>query len=257
MQSKKAYFSVDLELLRDIKAFKEVIKDEPSFINEIKTLLNFFDEHKIKATFFVCYNYIIKNEEIIKEILLRDHDLGLHYVNHHNEEVSIEEFSSEIKKAKEDIRLRFNHDLVGYRAPAFNLTNDQYQVLADLGFKYDSSFFIYKNAFYYSTFEIKDTLKEFPVWSSKQFPLAGGAYLRLLPRFVMKKKFKRYIKKNNYYNFYIHPYDYSSQKIFKQKAPLKMKLFFSKGTKQYLNRIKWMVQQLQETGFTFKLYKED
>lgn len=256
-ESKKAYFSVDLELLSDIESFSKIIKEEPDYSNEIETLLIFLDNFNIKATFFACYNFIIKNERLINRIILKGHDLALHYVNHRNDNITVNEFIKEIELAKKDIKNRFGVDIIGYRAPSFNLNNDQYQALIKLGFKYDSSYFLYKRANFYSNFEVINSLKEFPVWSSKSFPLAGGAYLRLLPFFLMKSKFKRYLKRNNYYNFYIHPYDFSTQVIYKKNTPIKMKLFFSKNTQNYLNRIKWLVEYLFKKGFKFNLYKED
>lgn len=257
MSNKKAYFSVDLELLSDIEKFVNIIKEEPDYSKEILTLLNLLDEYNIKATFFACYNYILKNKQIIEELLKRGHDLGLHYVNHKNEDINIDTFIKEVSSAKENIKAMFEVDVIGYRAPSFNLTNEQYQALKELGFKYDSSYFIYKKANYKSTFEVNDKLKEFPVWNSSSYPLAGGAYLRLLPGFLMKKKLKKHLKKNKCYNFYVHPYDFSTQKIYKKGTSLKLKLFFSKNTNNYLTRIKWLIEQLFKNDFIFKLYKEE
>lgn len=257
MEIKKAFFSVDLELLTDIKEFRPFIREEPNYIEEIKKLLKLLDKYDIKATFFACYNYILENKYIIELILSKGHDLGFHYLNHRNESINIDKFIKEVKYAKNNIEKMFQIELIGYRAPLFNLSNEQYQVLSDLGFKYDSSYFAYSKANYYAKFKPDNSLVEFPVWPINKYPLAGGAYLRLLPNFIIKRKLKSYLKKETYYNFYVHPYDYSIKNILIRKTPLKLKLFFNRGVKTYLDLIKWLIKHLINEGYKFKLYRKD
>lgn len=257
MKHKYAYFSVDLELLCDIPAFQSALAGEPDFTKEVGRLFDFFEAHAIKATFFASANYIAQNPRLITHLLAKGHALGLHDVDHTLADVHINEFTNQIRAAKQTIEQDFKTVVGGYRAPAFKLSNAEYHALAALGFTYDSSYFAYRRAANLNNFEPDATLREFPVWSKQSFPLAGGAYIRLLPTFIAKFMLKAYIRQNMYYNFYIHPYDISPQKFWRGDASRRMKLFFGRGRATYLRKVTWLVKTLYKEGYTIRLYEEE
>jgi len=252
---KTAYFSIDLENLKDIEKFSPWIKEEPNFDLEIKSILELLDKYQIRATFFACANYFLVNKEIIATIIDKGHEIGLHGIDHKNETIDPESFKKSIREAKKTIEKEFEITLTSYRAPSFNLTQEIYDTLSENGFTSDSSTFNYRKAFYNSNFVENEKVKEYPVWKEKSYPLAGGAYNRLLPTVIFKGKFLKHIKENTYYNFYVHPYDLSQKKIIDKKAPIRMKMFFSNGRKRYLKKIEWMIQSLLKHGYKFQIYQ--
>ena len=52
----------------------------------------------------------------------------------------------------------------------------------------------------------------FPIMG-KQIPISGGGYLRLLPWILMKSLINQYLKQNDLYVFYIHPFELSELDI--------------------------------------------
>lgn len=257
-RNKKAYFSVDLENLKDIGGFSPHITEEADFSTEIMQILDLLDKYNIKATFFACYNFILENSAIIELIIGRSHDIGLHYVDHFNKPVSLADYCNNIKEAKRETESKYNIVLRGYRAPAFNLNQEQSDALKEIGFEFDSSYFVYKKAQYYSSFNLNEArLSEFPVWEHERYPLAGGAYNRLLPDFAFRRKFLKHIKQSDYFNFYMHPYDISEKKIVRSNTHMKIKMFFKMGCKKYLGKIEWIIKKLAENNYKFMTYKED
>jgi polysaccharide deacetylase family protein (PEP-CTERM system associated) len=112
------------------------------------------------------------------------------------------EFREDTRQAKDLLEQISGRHVLGYRAPSFSITNQSLwalEILADLGFAYDSSIFPIEHPSYgmieASRFPFKiDTpsgaLVEFPLptlqLGGKRAPIGGGAYLRLLPYFYTR-----------------------------------------------------------------------
>ena len=76
------------------------------------------------------------------------HEIGSHY-NHHDLMTfqSLEEIEDNLGLAKESIKLAVGDDPLGFRAPAFSIKPDNYDVFNLIGkyFKYDSSCVVHSN----------------------------------------------------------------------------------------------------------------
>ncbi len=108
----------------------------------------------------------------------------------------------------------------GFRAPVFSLTEKTkwaFKILSDLGFLYSSSVLPAKNPLYgWESFGmwpqiINDQILEVPMTLDRigplNIPFAGGIYFRVLPEFIIRKKFLKISKKHLPVLGYFHPYD--------------------------------------------------
>ena len=118
----------------------------------------------------------------------------------------------------------------GFRAPIFSITRKNLyllDVLADLGLEYDSSIFPKAMPRYgidgfnpeprnYSLPE-GGRIVELPLtvvpWCGRDWPVAGGGYVRLMPRFMLNPMIKRLGKIGRPYIFYTHPYEFDPRPI--------------------------------------------
>ena len=113
--------------------------------------------------------------------------------------------------------------VIGYRAPGFSITPQTewaFDILANHGFKYDSSIFPGKRDFgHYNSFnkepvivktashdiiEFPQTLFDFGLF---KFSCFGGGYFRLFPGFFIKILSERIINNNKPLIIYMHPRD--------------------------------------------------
>ena len=106
-------------------------------------LLDLYEKHKVKATFFYT-GYIAKlYPEVVKMAFERGHEIGSHGLTHRSEKafdvLSYSEQIEHLKKSKEIIEDITGTEIISFRAPAARVNNDIVKALAQTGFKIDSS----------------------------------------------------------------------------------------------------------------------
>jgi peptidoglycan/xylan/chitin deacetylase (PgdA/CDA1 family) len=102
----------------------------------IKGLL---DEHKTKATFFVCGDIMENYRDAVLELKEAGHEIQCHGYRHINfSRLPLQRIKEEIRKC---VRLfsGFGIELSGFRAPQGRFNDNLFKALASLGFDYDSS----------------------------------------------------------------------------------------------------------------------
>jgi peptidoglycan/xylan/chitin deacetylase (PgdA/CDA1 family) len=159
--------------------------DRPHAALERQTayLLDLLDELGARATFFLLGMSVVNQRELVAEIMRRGHDPACHgYVHARVYEQTREEFRADVERAFELIAETTGRRPVAYRAPAFSInrrTPWAYEVLAELGFRYDSS--------QYDSPRVPDRLGDIPAEPYRlgalwELPVTGGgSYWRVLP----------------------------------------------------------------------------
>lgn len=177
----KNSLSVDLESFvhRDLNLKKRIKKDNGYTISATKYILDLFDKYNTKVTFFVLGEIYEWYPQIVEEIKQRGHEIGYHGHRHiliENKEVLLEEL-----KLSEKFLAKYKP--VGFRAPRMFLEKDFLKVLADFGFKYDSSFYGSRMNYIGST-----NVKEIPVSFFNYIPfLSRDEYFRNIDLRLMLK----------------------------------------------------------------------
>ncbi|MBM3251445.1 MAG: DUF3473 domain-containing protein [Candidatus Omnitrophica bacterium] len=219
--------TVDLEEWYHISGIDEFLEniDLNKFANRVFNntvkLLDIFSKHNVKATFFVLGSIAERFPALIKRVDQEGHEIATHGFYHTQiYKQTPEEFSGELKNAIKLLSDIIGKKILGFRAPDFSITNKSLwalDILIEQGIKYDCSVFPIKHPRYgiagapRLAYKIKDGLIEFPPSTIRilnlNFPVAGGAYLRILPYNIIKAAIGHLNRGNNPANIYIHPWE--------------------------------------------------
>ena len=197
----------------------------PRVVKNTHRLLDLFDKYDIKATHFVLGWIAERFPELVKEIDSRGHEVASHGFSHqliYNQ--SPEVFKNETIKSKSILENIIGKEVLGYRAASYSITNKSLwalDVLAEAGFKYDSSIFPVKHDRYGIANSPRDpyilttpsghNIIEFPLTTYKiinySLPVSGGGYFRLYPYWLTRYFFKQINMNNKPFAFYLHPWE--------------------------------------------------
>ncbi len=184
-----------------------------------------------KATFFILGMLAEHRPDLVKKIDAEDHEIALHGYYH------IDMRTLDLQKARIDIgdSKKLVEDITGkkvsgFRAPYFSIDESNLYVLdilAELGFVYDSSIFPLKMKRYgIAGFNTEDALYQLPGQKQivelpltvaqlygRNIPVAGGGYIRAFPKFFLKKIFSKLDKAHKDVMLYMHPYEFDDRRI--------------------------------------------
>ncbi|MDQ4131312.1 MAG: polysaccharide deacetylase family protein [Actinomycetota bacterium] len=191
-------------------------------------LLALLQTHGIKGTFFVLGVVAERSPEVVTELANEGHEIACH--GHAHEFVykqSPREFRDDVERARGAIGDIVGDAPRGYRAPYFSIRKDSIwalDILADLGFAYDSSIFPVHNYRYgipdaprephrYET--VSGAIQELPLTplrvAGANLPFSGGAYLRILPWLVQRAAWSAATRRSMRVVSYIHPWELDSE----------------------------------------------
>lgn len=103
-------------------------------------VLTLLAETGIKATFFVPGTTAERYPERVREILAGGHEIGHHGYTHHSPVLlNYEEERAQLEKGIEALQRVAGIRPLGYRSPAWDLSNHSIGLLKEFGFDYESS----------------------------------------------------------------------------------------------------------------------
>jgi hypothetical protein len=105
--------------------------------------LKVFESHGIRATFFVVGAdvQVGDNAAILREVVARGHEIANHSFSHRNDMAEMDENTllREVADAGKAILAATGVQVCGFRAPCWNVSTRLFRILADRGYRYDSS----------------------------------------------------------------------------------------------------------------------
>ena len=227
----KNALTVDVEDYFQVTAFRrqQSIDDWDSLESRLQRnserILELLSTTGSQATFFALGWVAEKYPRVITQIAECGHKIACHSYEHRLVyEMTPQEFREDTRRAKSLLEDLSGRAVEGYRAPSFSITKDSlwaFEILAELGFTYDSSIFPIEHPNYgmphspRAPFLVETrsgSLVEFPMptleLAGRRSPLAGGAYLRLLP-YVFTRWGIRFLneQENLPVCVYIHPWE--------------------------------------------------
>lgn len=248
---------------------------QTSTLDGLDIYLDLLKEHSIKTTFFVVGDIVEKKASILKRIISDGHEIALHSFNHKRPLLmTLEEFKIDTQKSIDVVRKQLDYEVKGFRAPCFSLDRDRLNILSDLGLQYDASKIKFNDHALYGNLDVSDFdsinddiynkngFYEFETSTvnlfNKNLPISGGGYLRIFPWFITKFLLKRYLKKQNNYFFYIHPFEFSQNYKIKVPANTKLltKLRFNLGRKTVLKKTNRLIKFLNENNYEFVKFED-
>jgi polysaccharide deacetylase family protein (PEP-CTERM system associated) len=189
-----------------------------------------------RATFFLLGITAERYPHLVDRIAARGDELACHGYAHTPVHVqTAAAFREDVERSVELIERLTGARPRGYRAPAFSINRDTpwaYEILADLGFRYDSSRYDSPRvrrrlrsgprAPHRLELESGRELWELPlaVWRirGRAVPVGGGAYWRVLPAPVLARALADIAAASPYPALYFHPYECDPEPL---KVPLR------------------------------------
>jgi len=198
---------------------------------QLETLLALLEEHQVRATFFTLGMLAEARPEVVRRVAAAGHEIASHGYQHRRVyQMSPEEFRADTAKSKALLEDIVGAKVVGYRAAEFSITRAalwSLEVLAELGFEYDSSIFpIHHRRYGIADFDPRPmrysfsggrSLVEVPLATLRRagqnLPFAGGGYFRLLPLSTLVRGFERVNAKGLPVTTYFHPYEFDPEPL--------------------------------------------
>lgn len=223
------YLTIDVEDYFQVAAFeKQVTPAEwPQFQSRVAdnttSILDILEIYSVKATFFIVGWVAAKHPALVREISKRGHEIGCHSYSHQRiHTLTRDAFRDDTKRSKEILEDIAGREVKGYRAPTYSITRDTLwalNILADLGFSYDSSIFPIHHDNYgipdapRFPYEIDDLgITEYPLSTAlffgRRVPVAGGGYFRIFPYWFTRRALAGInSREKKPFIFYLHPWE--------------------------------------------------
>lgn len=188
-------------------------------------LLEIFSDYQAKGTFFILGEIAEAFPQLVRRIAGEGHHLGIH--GYHHLRVtwqSPEQFRQSVSRAKWLIEDLTGKEADAYRAPCFSIKETTLwalEVLADLGFRYDSSIFPVQarrygiastpQSPYRRRLADERTLWEVPLTTvtlgNRRIGACGGGHLRLFPLRFTQYAMRQLQREERAAIVYLHPYE--------------------------------------------------
>ena len=274
-QKKYAVFTMDVETFADTTCISNSnIRVDVDLMDGFDEYIKILDKHGIKSTLFTVGDLAPTMTERLRPYIDNGHNLALHSYSHVAPmTVDVEEFREKTRRAKDKMRRLFDTEIVGFRAPCFSMDKTRLEVLQELGFRYDSSHLDFRPARHTVKLDLRNFLQlrkgifrrndfyEFALAKEKvfgkSFPISGGGYVRLVSWDFIKPLIRRYIHKNDYYVFYLHPFEMTRKRIPLLKGLKYYDQFYIKhGIRTYRRRVEKIIGMLKKDGYEFVTFEQ-
>lgn len=274
-RKKYAVFTMDVESFSDTECISASgIRVDADLTDGFEEYIKILNRHGIKSTLFTVGDFAPKIADRLRAQLAEGHHLALHSFSHVPPmAVPLDTFRQEIQDAKARMKELFGVNIVGFRAPCFSIDKDRLNVLKELGFTYDSSHLDFRAARHTVKMDLNDfqTVRdgifrndhfyEFSLSKEKvfgqMFPVSGGGYVRLSHWGFIKTLISQYIHRNDYYVFYLHPFELTKQKVpFLKGLKPYDKYYLNHGIRTYRHRIEKIIRMLQKQGYEFVTFEQ-
>ena len=273
-QKKYAVFTMDVESFADTECISAsgipVAEDLMDGFDEYLALL---DQYGIKGTLFTVGDLAPKIADRLRDHVANGHSLAMHSYSHVPPmSVPLEQFREKTGQAKENMKSLFGVDVVGFRAPCFSIDKARLQALQELGFRYDSSNLDFRAARHTVKLDLSDFqpvrrgiyrndhFYEFSLSNEKvfgkPFPVSGGGYVRLSNWGFIRTLIHYNIHKNDYYVFYLHPFELTRKKVpVLKQLKLYDQYYLQRGIRSYKRRIEQIIRMLSKQGYEFVTFE--
>lgn len=214
-----------------------------------------------KATLFILGKFAERFPDLVRRMHREGHEIASHGYGH--VEIftqSREEFRQDVQRSKSFLEDAIGEAVVGYRAPDFSIVQSSLwalDVLAELGFRYDSSIYPIAHKRYgiaswpVDPVEVRlqsgASIVELPIATvevlGRRLPIGGGGYHRLFPWPVIRWSLRRTFRQGRAFVAYCHPYEFDPDELSSLPfaIPRRVKLHQGLGRRQLAARFGKMI----------------
>jgi polysaccharide deacetylase family protein (PEP-CTERM system associated) len=225
-------------------------------------LLDLLSRHGKVITMFVLGKFAECFPDTVKRIASAGHEVASHGYGHVEIfQQTASQFREDVHRAKSFLEDLIGKPILGYRAPDFSILLKSLwalEILAELGFQYDSSIFPIKEGRYgigaWPAHPVRVRLPsdrsivELPpatlTWLGRQWPVAGGGYHRLLPWPVIRMAISDCLRGGGPFIAYCHPYEFDDREFsaLDLKIPLRTRLHQKLGRRGFGLKFERMIE---------------
>ena len=230
MRDKRMLFSVDVEDWYQVENLKSAISRqswdsrESRVVESTVRLLDILETSGSTATFFVLGYIARRHPSLVRRIHDAGHEIASHGDGHELlNQMTPSRIENDVLGTKKMLEDLTGSEVLGYRAPAFSITDEAVDILFRCGYVYDSSMFAFslhdrygklrKRPAYHSDglMRHENGLFEIPLSMlsimGRKLPWAGGGYFRLLPYSIFRAGALRALSSDGAFAFYMHPWE--------------------------------------------------
>jgi polysaccharide deacetylase family protein (PEP-CTERM system associated) len=195
-------------------------RQESRIAASVHAILDLLDDRQQGATFFILGCVADAHRDLVAEIARRGYEVASHGYGHELiYRQTPEAFRDDVTRAKALLEDITGVAILGYRAPAYSITEWSADILLETGHVYDSSLFPVSAHDRYGSIDIggdpapiltlpcglvEVTLPTLELGRAR-LPWAGGGYFRLLPYPLFRAGIDRILQRRNSFVFYFHP----------------------------------------------------
>lgn len=219
-----------------------ILKNKYSTINYTYKVLDFLDECNSKGTFFFLGCIAKVYPELVKEVVVRGHEIASHGLNHDLLwDMSEKQTHEDIDVSTKIIEDVSGKKIIGYRSPCFSQNAFIADALEKNGFEYSSMSIesTFHDRYEANSFKCTNRLQDFPmpVTEIGKFKIVstGGGWFRFFSVGIQNWLLNRC--KKDPLIFYCHPWDFGKNFWGDAKVPLIKKLRHTIGTETALNKL--------------------
>jgi polysaccharide deacetylase family protein (PEP-CTERM system associated) len=258
--------SVDVEDWFQVGAFESVIErdDWNSLADRVErnvhTILDMFDEAQVRATFFALGWVAQRHGGLMREIVVRGHELASHGWDHGRVfRMERKAFGEDIARARKVLEDAAGVSVLGYRAPSFSIdrrTPWAFMELAEQGYGYSSSVAPISHDHYgweeAPRFAFRplpwSELVEIPVttaiFAGKRLAAGGGGFFRVIPYGFTRWAIRQVnAREGRPAIFYFHPWEIDPGQPRVAGAPIKSRLRHYTNLDRMADKLRQLVHE--------------
>ena len=221
--------TVDVEDYFQVSAFERYIdrdawdSQECRVERNVDRILELFDRHRVKATFFTLGWIAERYPGMIRRMIDQGHELASHGWSHVRvTQQNRQAFHQDVVRTKAFLEDLSGQEVIGYRAASYSIGAANLwalDVLEETGHRYSSSIYPIKHDLYgmpdaprFAFRPMQGDFLEFPVTTvrlgNKNLPCGGGGWFRLVPYAGMRWAMQRVNRVDRESAiFYFHPWE--------------------------------------------------
>jgi len=195
----------------------------------VHELLDILAAVQARSTFFVLGWVADRFPGVVRRIVDEGHEVASHTYLHRNlNQLPPDQVKEELRRSKDRLEQVAGSEVRGVRAPNFSISDVVLDLIAEAGYRYDSSYFGFEQHDRYGKLsaaippgepvtEVRPGLLEIQMTrvaiATSQVPWAGGAYFRLIPYPVFRWGVARHLRSNPWFTFYFHPWELDPDEV--------------------------------------------
>lgn len=250
----KHFLTIDVE--SSARAAGSQGQPDPGLASAMMELLQFLDEHRIRATLFVLTRDLPGLESCLQQAVKNGHEIGSHGVNHRRIDcLEPSVFRKELRESKQILEDVAQKPCVSFRAPWFSAPPPDkaawfFEALTQEGFQIDASFKLLAGRMHLVE-AAASGIREVPVplvrVAGVKTGVLGGLALRVLPCFFIKNLFDKIANHQSKACVYLHPYEWHAFDVVRSSS-IRSRIRRRLALNQTFAKLSWLAKKYSLTS---------